>query len=208
MPVGASEPTHRAYSFSTWNDGLDLIEGLMISGYRDSQRSLLTIYLLFDLHHGTGDEFFIVVSMEVLSLRSFSQHSINTAKHYLWSTVSLPLPPRTHAFMPISRIQREKMTLTAMVRIYCNAHHEAGPNCKECEELVGYAHVRLDKCPFQEDKPTCSKCTVHCYRPEMRDKVRSVMRFSGPRMIVQHPVMAVRHLMDGTRKPHAREGTQ
>lgn len=98
------------------------------------------------------------------------------------------------------------MTLTAMVRIYCNAHHEAGPNCMECKELVDYAHVRLDKCPFQEKKPTCSKCTVHCYRPEMRDKVRSVMRFSGLRMILHHPVMAVRHLMDGTRKPQAREG--
>jgi hypothetical protein len=89
--------------------------------------------------------------------------------------------------------------MTVMVRIYCHAHHDARPLCKECDDLNSYAMVRLDKCPFQESKPTCSKCNVHCYRPEMRDRVKAVMRYSGPRMLLHHPVMAIRHMLDGSR---------
>ncbi|HEY3420802.1 MAG TPA: nitrous oxide-stimulated promoter family protein [Methanomassiliicoccales archaeon] len=96
-----------------------------------------------------------------------------------------------------SRIQREKETITVMVKIYCRAHHGKGGHCRECSELVDYATNRLSKCPFQEDKPTCSRCTVHCYRPDMRESVREVMRYSGPRMIVYHPIMAVVHMVDG-----------
>ena len=30
----------------------------------------------------------------------------------------------------------------------------------------------------------------------MREKIRAVMRFSGPRMIFRHPVTAVRHVLE------------
>lgn len=78
------------------------------------------------------------------------------------------------------RRRREEKTLQAMVRIYCPAHHGGRELCEECRELLGYAHLRLDRCPFGEDKPTCLKCSVHCYRPEPRERVRPVMRFAGP----------------------------
>lgn len=62
------------------------------------------------------------------------------------------------------------------------------------KELVEYALLRLQKCPFGEEKSTCQKCTVRCYKPEMRARICSVMRWLGPRMIVYHPIMAIRHL--------------
>ncbi len=31
---------------------------------------------------------------------------------------------------------------------------------------------------------------------EMREKIRAIMRFSGPRMMFHHPVAAVRHLIE------------
>lgn len=43
-------------------------------------------------------------------------------------------------------------------------------------------------------KTTCKKCPVHCYSPDMREKIRAVMRYSGPRMIFLHPFAAIRHL--------------
>lgn len=46
-----------------------------------------------------------------------------------------------------------------------------------------------------EHKTFCSNCRVHCYKPEMREKIREVMRFSGPRMIFYHPVPAVYHVI-------------
>jgi len=73
------------------------------------------------------------------------------------------------------------------------------PLCGECRELEQYAMKRLDCCPYGEEKPTCAKCPIHCYRPEMRQRVREVMRWAGPRMMWRHPVLAVRHLIDGRR---------
>ena len=81
-----------------------------------------------------------------------------------------------------------------MIGIYCRDHHRAGPHlCATCRELAAYAGERLDRCPFGADKPTCANCKVHCYRPEMRDRVKILMRYAGPRMLLRHPILAVMH---------------
>ena len=49
-----------------------------------------------------------------------------------------------------------------------------GEPCPDCSELLDYATSRLDKCPLQEDKPTCAKCPIHCYKPFMREKIRNI----------------------------------
>ncbi len=95
-----------------------------------------------------------------------------------------------------SKREREKKTVAMMIRLYCRKKHGSKELCPECEALIQYAMVRSDKCPFMETKTFCSNCRVHCYKPEMREKIRAVMRFSGPRMIFSHPVMAVRHVME------------
>ena len=61
-------------------------------------------------------------------------------------------------------------------------------------ELWQYASSRLDKCTFGEQKPVCVKCPIHCYKPDMREKVRAVMKYSGPRMLWYHPYLACMHL--------------
>jgi len=106
-------------------------------------------------------------------------------------------------FMPLThpRMRRERKTIESMFAIYCRDQHAApsGELCGECQALQDYALQRLERCPFQENKPTCANCAVHCYKPEMREQVRQVMRYAGPRMLLRHPVLAVRHLMDGKR---------
>ena len=62
-----------------------------------------------------------------------------------------------------------------------------------------YATRRLDRCVFGDDKPTCANCAVHCYNAPMREAVRNVMRYAGPRMLLRHPVLAIAHLRDGRR---------
>ena len=101
-----------------------------------------------------------------------------------------------------ARIKREKKTIDAMIRIYCKNHHEGqGELCFECGKLFEYAKARLDKCPFQEEKSTCAKCLIHCYHPQMREKVKKVMKYAGPRMIFHHPLLALYHVIDGRKKP-------
>ncbi len=94
-----------------------------------------------------------------------------------------------------------------MIRIYCRAHHHPAPApCEECRRLLDYADRRLDTCPFHVDKPVCNKCTVHCYSKGMRERVREVMRFSGPRMMYRHPWLTLRHLIDKRRPAPALPG--
>lgn len=96
--------------------------------------------------------------------------------------------------MSCNRIAREKRTIEAMITIYCRAHHgAAGTLCVECRELLDYACCRLDRCPHGEEKPACADCPIHCYKPAMKDRVKAVMRYAGPRMLYRHPLLALRH---------------
>ena len=104
------------------------------------------------------------------------------------------------------RLAREAATVAAMIRLYCREQqHPIPPGsgadlCPDCANILSYANQRLEKCPFQEGKTTCARCAVHCYKPAMRERVRVIMKFAGPRMLYRHPVLAVRHLIDGQRK--------
>jgi hypothetical protein len=109
---------------------------------------------------------------------------------------------------PPRRLVREEKTVAAMIALYCRDHHAGGPAgqagdglCPECAELLDYARLRLEKCRYGADKPTCANCKTHCYRPAMREQARVVMRYSGPRMLMRHPVLAVAHLVDGRKSP-------
>ncbi len=96
-------------------------------------------------------------------------------------------------------LRQEYTTVLAMLKIYCKAHHinQSGVNslCEECEGIALYSKKRLTNCPHKEKKPTCGNCTIHCYKPDMQKNMREIMRYSGPRMLYHHPIMAIRHLI-------------
>ncbi len=126
--------------------------------------------------------------------------------------------------------EREQEIVSQMIALYCKGNHSAHRSvslrerggemrqmregaalrerdsgerrdlCPECAELEAYAHARSERCPFMEEKTFCSNCTVHCYRPEMRERIRTVMRYAGPRMPFHHPVMAIRHMIESQRE--------
>lgn len=102
--------------------------------------------------------------------------------------------------------EREKRMVSQMIALYCRKkHHTRGDLCPQCAALDAYAKMRADKCPFMETKTFCSNCRIHCYKPDMRAKIREVMRFAGPRMILHHPVAAIRHVVK-TKKEQRRLG--
>ncbi len=89
-----------------------------------------------------------------------------------------------------------------MVSMYCARHHcRKDDLCPECADLVAYSEDRMDNCVFKRSKPTCLKCPVHCYSPHMRARMRTVMRYAGPRMLSRHPILTVEHMLDGLRRP-------
>jgi hypothetical protein len=96
-----------------------------------------------------------------------------------------------------------------MIGLYCKKHHTPGGMlCTECQNPLRYAHERLDGCPFQEHKTTCALCPVHCYRPEMRERIRAVMRYAGPRMLFRHPLLGLLHIWDRARGTPPSDQTQ
>ena len=91
-------------------------------------------------------------------------------------------------------IERERRTVSLMIRLYCRKKEGNKTLCCDCTALEEYAHKRLSGCKYGEQKTSCKKCPTHCYKMDMREKIREVMRFSGPRMILHYPIEAIRHL--------------
>ncbi len=96
------------------------------------------------------------------------------------------------------RIKREKHTIRIMMGIYCNAHHgtQKGELCPSCTDLLNYANLRIDKCIFENQKPACQNCPVKCFKPYYKEKIKEVMRYAGPRMLLRHPLLTLLHFAD------------
>jgi predicted amidophosphoribosyltransferase len=93
-------------------------------------------------------------------------------------------------------MDKELKTVELMIDIYCNSQHaDIKGLCPECRGLLDYVRQRLERCPLRENKPRCSKCHIHCYRPDMREKIRAVMKYAGPRMLYRHPILSGKHYL-------------
>lgn len=93
----------------------------------------------------------------------------------------------------------EKKIVAQMVTIYCHGkrHERTGTLCEDCQKLLEYANTRIEHCPFMESKTFCAHCKVHCYKPAMREQIRQVMAYAGPRMLLHHPAMTIYHALTG-----------
>ncbi|MHA0858305.1 nitrous oxide-stimulated promoter family protein [Paenibacillus sp. CMAA1364] len=107
------------------------------------------------------------------------------------------------------RITREKDIVSIMVHKYCTGQKHSGYDkgkdganrlCPSCKDLLQYAHTRLSRCQFGENKTTCGRCPIHCYKPQRRVEIKEVMRYAGPRMLWTHPIESLRHALDGKMK--------
>lgn len=97
----------------------------------------------------------------------------------------------------MNKIDREKNVITKMIVLYCRNHHSTDKAllCDDCRDLLKYSLLRLGACKHGETKTSCKKCVSHCYSPEYQKKIRKVMKYVGPRMIIYHPIDAIRHLI-------------
>ncbi|WP_455542514.1 nitrous oxide-stimulated promoter family protein [Intestinibacter sp.] len=95
----------------------------------------------------------------------------------------------------MTRIEKEKHIIGIMIDIYCKKKHKHKDGlCEECQELLSYSRQRLDKCRFGEEKSYCQKCPIHCYKKSMKVKIKDVMKFSGPRLLLYRPVEFFKHM--------------
>lgn len=92
-------------------------------------------------------------------------------------------------------IQQEITLINVMIECYYRKH--GAENDVTREQMLAYAQRRLEVCRFGEAKPTCQHCPVHCYHPRYRTQMKIIMRYSGPRMLVSHPILTLKHAYRG-----------
>ena len=94
-----------------------------------------------------------------------------------------------------SRTDREKQTIEIMINIYCkgHGHSEDKELCEDCTELLAYSMKKQEICPLGDEKTSCRKCAIHCYEPSNRKKIQEVMRYSGPKMLLNQPATTFYH---------------
>lgn len=93
----------------------------------------------------------------------------------------------------------ELKTIIAMTEIYCRDHHSIKEG-QFCEDFIEHAKLKLDRCVYGDKKPACKNCPIHCYKPDTREQARIIMRYSGPKMLLKHPLFAIKHLIKATKK--------
>lgn len=100
-------------------------------------------------------------------------------------------------------IAEEATMIEAMIKSFCKQFHHTDGNdlCEDCARLLHYSKKRLACCPFQNEKSTCARCMIHCFRPKEREQIRQVMRTQGPKMLLSHPMMTFRHMIRGLKTP-------
>ena len=79
------------------------------------------------------------------------------------------------------RVKKDEKVLRDFIKVFCHNHHNKlndNDLCDECEVLLEYALKRNEKCPL-DPKPKCKNCEIHCYKPECRQRIKEIMKFSG-----------------------------
>ncbi len=97
--------------------------------------------------------------------------------------------------------EQEKETIKFMIELYCRKLHKSsspkdGCLCPECQELLEFNYMKIDRCPKMEEKTFCASCNIHCYPKERREQIRQVMKWAGPRMLLYNPRLAIKHIID------------
>ena len=89
---------------------------------------------------------------------------------------------------------KELKIVKTMIMMYCHKKHRFKRKklCNDCDELYQFVEMKRNKCPFGDEKGFCANCKIHCYKSNdvMREKIRIVMRYSGPRLMFTHPIMS------------------
>lgn len=90
--------------------------------------------------------------------------------------------------------EEEIKAVTEMIGIFCQDVHKTDgvELCPECEELLEYIKKRVNSCPRMAEKTLCSECRTHCYAPNRQQRIKQIMHYSGSKLALRSPVMAVR----------------
>lgn len=94
----------------------------------------------------------------------------------------------------LGKVAFQKQVISEMIHLYVRRKLHLRQMPPEYVALEAYCLARLDACKFADAKPKCVDCKVHCYEPAMRKRVKEVMRWAGPWMLLYHPVDTFKYM--------------
>ncbi len=95
------------------------------------------------------------------------------------------------------RRERKHEIAEKMIITYCKGNHDGQAEtglCAQCKDLCEYSKFRTSKCPHIEKTLFCVNCPTPCYKPDMKEAMRVMMKYSGPRFFLRHPIIVLDHV--------------
>lgn len=105
-----------------------------------------------------------------------------------------------------SNVPKEKETIQKSFGIYCKANHDVPSDkklCSKCTALLTNVMIKIGRCPYGKTKPNCDACKNPCFGDAQTKQFREIMSGSKTKMLLKHPIMAIRHKFYGMRKEEA-----
>lgn len=98
-----------------------------------------------------------------------------------------------------NNVPKERENIRKTFGVYCNANHETtdGKLCPKCTALLTTVMLKIQRCPYGIGKPICDRCETPCFGEKPTNEFREIMKSGQKKMLLSHPLMAVRHKLAG-----------
>ena len=106
-----------------------------------------------------------------------------------------------------NNIPNEKINIKKTLGIYCNQKHNTkdGHLCPKCTAMLTTILLKMKQCKYGSTKPICDHCDSLCFGSEYNKIFMEAMTTTGKKMLVKHPVMAIKHKVLGIGTDYAKE---
>lgn len=96
-------------------------------------------------------------------------------------------------------VPKEKENIRKTFGVYCNANHGTTDNklCPKCTALLTTVMLKIQRCPYGIAKPICDGCETPCFGEVPTNEFRNIMKAGQKKMLLSHPLMAVKHKLAG-----------
>lgn len=117
------------------------------------------------------------------------------------------LLPKRKPPEPVNNTPKEKETIRKTFGVYCRANHntEGDKLCPKCTALLTTVFTKIARCPYGMSKPICEKCETPCFGEAATKSFLEVMQSSQRKMLLSHPIMTVKHKLQGLGADYAKQ---
>ena len=117
------------------------------------------------------------------------------------------LLPKRKPAEPVNNIPKEKENIRKTFGVYCRSKHntEGDKLCPKCTALLTTIFTKIGRCPYGITKPICEKCETPCFGEKSTNEFRSIMSSAQRKMLLSHPMMTIKHKLQGLGADYAKQ---